>query len=291
MATRRIDAWRFLLAALRSLPAALRFLPAALRFLPAVLAAAPGCGFVPKTQFSTVETQARILNEQNKAQLAEIANLKAHNQKLEDQLLEVEKEMAGADRRTDADRKRLANFQTEREQVKQQVDELVRGAKLTGIAPTRDDDVERLLDKYPLLRFDPLTGAYKLDADVAFAGDGRISAESQKLLDEFVKILAHAEARGLRVMVVGRAAAVAGASPSAEDHRQRTERALAVATHLRGLGLSPERIGVSGLGPTDLRAGGSARPTDVGKSRRVEIFVMGKRTPVVGWEAGIGSRL
>ena len=279
MATRRIDLLRFLLAALRISPAAL------------VAAAAPGCGFVPKTQFSTVETQARILNEQNKAQLAEIANLKAHNQKLEDELLEVEKVLVGAGRRTDADRKRLANFQTEREQVKQQVDELVRGAKLTGIAPTRDDDVERLLDKYPLLRFDPVTGAYKLDADVAFAGDGRISPESEKLLDEFVKILAHAEARGLRVMVVGRAAGIAGASPSADDHRHSTERALAVATHLRGLGLSPDRIGVSGLGPTDLRAGASAKPTDVGKSRRVEIFVMGKRTPVVGWDAGVGNRL
>jgi outer membrane protein OmpA-like peptidoglycan-associated protein len=261
--------------------------------LPSLLiaVAAPGCGFVPKTQFNTVETQARILNEQSKAQLAEIANLKAHNQKLEDRLLEVEKDMVGADRRTDADRKRLANFQTEREQVKQQVDELVRGAKLTGIAPTRDDDVERLLDKYPLLRFDPLTGAYKLDADVAFAGDGRIAPESEKLLGEFVKILAQAEARGLRVMVVGRATAPAGTSPTADEHRVSTERALSVATHLRGLGLSGDRIGVSGLGPTDLRAGAAAKPTDVGKSRRVEIFVMGKRTPVVGWDAGIGSRL
>jgi outer membrane protein OmpA-like peptidoglycan-associated protein len=267
--------------------AALRLSFAALFALPAL-----GCGFVPKTQFSTVETQARILNEQNKAQLAEIANLKAHNQKLEDQLLEREKELAGADRRTDADRKRLANFQAEREQVKEQVDELVRGAKLTGIAPTRDDDVERLLDKYPLLRFDSVSGAYKLDADVAFGADGRISPESEKLLGEFAKILAQTEARGLRVMVVGRAtSAAAGASATADEHRQSTERALSVASHLRGLGLSPERIGVSGLGPSDLRAGAAAKPTDVGKSRRVEIFVMGKRTPVVGWDAGAGSRL
>jgi hypothetical protein len=44
------------------------------------------------------------------------------------------------------------------------------------------------------------------------------------------------------------------------------------------------------LGPTDFR-GGAVRPTEAGKSRRVEIFVMGKRTPVVGWDAGVGSRL
>ena len=36
---------------------------------------AVGCGFVPKTQFNACETQSRILSEQNKAQLAEIANL------------------------------------------------------------------------------------------------------------------------------------------------------------------------------------------------------------------------
>jgi outer membrane protein OmpA-like peptidoglycan-associated protein len=269
MATRRIDVRHLLLAALS--------------------ASFCGCGFVPKTQFTSLESQTRILNEQNKAQLAEIANLKAHNQKLEDQLIEVEKELAGADRRTDADRKRLANFQAEREDVKRQVDELVRGAKLTGIAPTRDDDVERLLDKYPLLRFDPVTGAYKLDADVAFAGDGRVAAESEPLLAELAKVLAQADARGLRVMVVGRA--VGTANPSADEHRQGADRALAVASHLRSLGVAAERIGVSGLGPTDLRAPASAKPTDVGKSRRVEIFVMGRRTPIVGWDAGIGSRL
>ena len=276
-------------------------------FLPLCVAA--GCGFVPKTQFNATESQARILNEQNQAQLAEIANLKAHSRKLEDQLLAAEKELSGLERRTAADQKRLANFQVERQQVQEQLDGLVKGAKLTGIAPVRDDDVERLTKRFPMLRFDPLTGAYKLDVDVLFDGDGaRIAPESEKLLTEFAALFAEPEARDLRVLVVGRdsdnsAGATGGSSASAIadtggqaargtqatkavmptiDHRRSTERALAVAEFLRKVGLAGERIGVGAPGA------GGGKAAESAKSRRVEIFVMGKRTPVVGWDTPTG---
>ena len=44
-----------------------------------------------------------------------------------------------------------------------------------------------------------------------------------------------------------------------------------------------ERIGVSGVAgePTPAKTG-TAEPT--AKARRVEIFVMGKQTPIVGWD-------
>lgn len=249
-----------------------------------------GCGFVPKTQFNACESQARILNEQNQAQLAEIANLKAHSRKLEDQLLDAEKQLSGMEQRTAADQKRLANFEVERKQVQEQLDGLVKGAKLTGIAPVRDDDVERLTKRFPMLRFDPLTGAYKLDVDVLFDGDGaKIAPDSEKLLTEFAALFAEPEARELRVLVVGRAPSDAAAQDAkavapAIDHRRSTERALAVAEFLRKVGLSGERIGVGGVGT----AGGSKPQTESARSRRVEIFVMGKRTPVVGWDTPTG---
>lgn len=267
------------------------FLPLALL----TLTVCPGCGFVPKTQFNACESQARILNEQNQAQLAEIANLKAHSRKLEDQLLSAEKQLNGMEQRTAADQKRLANFQVERQQVQEQLDGLVKGAKITGIAPVRDDDVERLTKRFPMLRFDPLTGAYKLDVDVLFDGDGaRIAPDSEKLLTEFAALFAEPEARDLRVLVVGRASEDGTAAPAVAakdakvvmptiDHRRSTERALAVAEFLRKVGLSGERIGVGGVG-----AGGAKPQTDSARSRRVDIFVMGKRTPVVGWDTPTG---
>ena len=42
-------------------------------------------------------------------------------------------------------------------QVQEQVKGLVRGATLTGIVPVRDDEIERLMKQFPLLRFDAAT--------------------------------------------------------------------------------------------------------------------------------------
>lgn len=269
-----------------------------------LLTAAVGCGFVPKTQFNACETQSRILSEQNKAQLAEIANLKAHSHKIEDQLLQAEKELSGLEKRAEADQKRLANFQVERDRVQEEIKGLVRGAKITGITPVRDDGVERLTKRFPMLRFDETTGAYKLDVDVLFDADGsRISPESEKLLAEFAGLFAEPEAADLRVMVVGRAeptigsdgsakktkATAVGAAESAE-HRRSTERALAVADFLRKVGLPADQIGVTGVTGG---AGGDKKqpaPTPTARGRRVEIFVMGKSTPIVGWAEPAGSR-
>lgn len=260
-----------------------------------LIAASLGCGFVPKTQFNACETQSRILQEQNKAQLAEIANLKAHSRKLEDDLLAAEKELDDFERRADADQKRLANFQVEREKVQEELHGLLRGAKLTGIVPLRDDDVERLTKRFPMLRFDEATGAYKLDIDVLFAADGaRITPESEKVLAEFAGLFAEPEAGDLRVMVVGRGAPVVETQPSAKSsaaapHRPAAERALVVAEFLRKVGLPGDRIGVSGVtsdAPT--AAAGGKQPAE---GRRVEIFVMGKQTPIVGWgDAGFSRK-
>lgn len=256
-----------------------------------VAVSALGCGFVPKTQFNSVETQARILNEQNKAQLAEIANLKAHARKLEDQLLEAERELASLERRSDADKKRLANFQTERDVVKRQVDEIVRGAKLTGVMPVRDDVVEQLAKSYPLLRFDPLTGAYKLDAPVRFDTDApRLKPESEKLLGEFAQLFGKPAGRDLRVLVVARSGPASAPDGMLDATRRRTtEQAWAVAEFLRKSGLRSEQIGVSGVEAaepvaTKSETGGEAA------SRRVDVFVTGKSTPIVGWDDGAGAR-
>jgi len=259
-----------------------------------LIAASLGCGFVPKTQFNACETQSRILSEQNKAQLAEIANLKAHSHKLEDELLAAEKELGQFERRADADQKRLANFQVEREKVQEELHGLVRGAKLTGITPVRDDDVERLTKRFPMLRFDETTGAYKLDMDVLFDADGaRITPESEKALAEFAGLFAEPEARDLRVMVVGRGTpaadkSAAKKSASAAPHRPAAERALVVAEFLRKVGLPGDRIGVSGV-TSDAPAAVEGKTSQSG--RRVEIFVMGKQTPIVGWgEAGFSRK-
>ena len=46
---------------------------------------------------ASLESQNRVLAEQSRAQLAEIANLKAHSRRVEDQLIEAERRLAEVD--------------------------------------------------------------------------------------------------------------------------------------------------------------------------------------------------
>ncbi|MGA2618406.1 MAG: hypothetical protein ABSF26_12405 [Thermoguttaceae bacterium] len=63
--------------------------------LPAACAAilASGC-LVPQSQLANSQAQNRVLAEQNRAQLIEIENLKAHTRQTEDQLIRAERELA-----------------------------------------------------------------------------------------------------------------------------------------------------------------------------------------------------
>lgn len=78
-----------------------------------------GCQFLPEGQVGTLETQNRILMEQNKAQLAEIENLKVHGHDVESRLLQAQDELAVLEERGQIDRQRLANFQQERDRLDQ----------------------------------------------------------------------------------------------------------------------------------------------------------------------------
>lgn len=69
--------------------------------LAAILAAAPGC-FVPVSQYNESLTQNRSLASQNRAQLAEIANLRQRTRDLTEQLARTEEQLARGESRTQA---------------------------------------------------------------------------------------------------------------------------------------------------------------------------------------------
>jgi hypothetical protein len=85
------------------------------RFWP--LAIAPllcGCLLVPKTQFNEVQSENRVLTEQNRAQLTEIGNLHEHAKTLEDRLVQTEEEVALYHEQNERDHRRLAQYEEER---------------------------------------------------------------------------------------------------------------------------------------------------------------------------------
>ena len=63
----------------------------------AMLLLIAGCGFVSQSRYRASQTQNRALAEQNKAQLAEIENLKVHTRSVEDRLIEAERTLAARD--------------------------------------------------------------------------------------------------------------------------------------------------------------------------------------------------
>ncbi len=240
-----------------------------------VLTPLAGC-YVPKSQVVNYETTNRVLAEQNRAQLVEIENLKAHSHQTEDQLIRAEQELSARDQ-ADPNRSRLAgdpyrsNFPNGRRLPAAVSQQLLGWAR-----------------QYPNLSFDAETGVSKCDMDVLFdSGQAELKPAARTMLTELAQVLQLAEAKDLKIMVVGhtdnqRIVGVAARERYTNNFHLSTARALAVADVLRSQGLSDQRIGVAGFGAHEpVAANDSAAQRQ--KNRRVEIFVMPRDVPVVGW--------
>ncbi len=244
-----------------------------------VLAAAglvpAGC-YVPKSQLVTYETTNRVLSEQNRAQLVEIENLKAHSRQTEDQLIRAEQELAARDQ-ADPNSPRLAGDLSR--------PGIPNGRRLPAAVSQQLSGWAR---QYPNLSFDVETGVSKSDMDVLFdSGQAELKPAARTMLTELAQVLQLAEAKDLKIMVVGhtdnqRIVGQVTRERFANNFHLSTARALSVADLLRSQGLSDQRIGVAGFGAHEsLAANDSA--TQRQKNRRVEIFVMPRDVPVVGW--------
>jgi chemotaxis protein MotB len=253
-----------------------------------LLLASAGCSFVPKSKLEAAQSQNRTLAEQNHSQLAEIENLKVHTRSVEDQLIKAEQELARADQDRGKDRQRLANLRREREQLGDlRPDPSIVPAELSG-------RIEDLARRYPSLQYDAQTGISKLDTDVLFdSGSTDLKPGSERVLKELAAILQSPTANNLKIMVVGHtdSRGIKGRElreKYPDNWHLSTGRALAVAEQLKAAGLSEERMGVSGFGPSQ-----PVSPNDTAdarqRNRRVEIFVVGPETPVVGWTETHGS--
>jgi len=227
------------------------------------LLSASGCKST-KTQVATLESQNRMLGEQSRAQLAEIENLKIHARGVEDQLIRAEQELAQLDQNKG---RRMAG---------------------SGMPPGMSGRLAALAERYPSLHYDPQTGISKLDTDVLFdSGDASLKPNAEDVLTEIAQIFNSPEARDLKLMVVGHAD-TQGIKGRELRERYPTNwhlsagRALTVADWLRDAGIPESRMGVAGFGQHQPIASNDSDDTR-SRNRRVEIYVMGPETPVVGW--------
>ena len=179
---------------------------------------------------------------------------------------------------------RLANYQTERAKLHEEVQELA-NARLP-VAPEVNRRLAALSARCPQLQFDPQTGISKLDTDILFdSGKCELKTGAAKVLAQLVEVLKSPDAHDLKVLVVGHTDDKVIKKPGEQftsNFDLSTSRAQTVANQLRRSGLEDQRLGVAGFAahqPVAPNLSGRDRQ----KNRRVEVFVMAPDTPVVGW--------
>ncbi|MBN2473040.1 MAG: OmpA family protein [Pirellulales bacterium] len=265
--------------------------PSVTLFALGLLSALPGC-FVPRAHLSACQSQNRILTEQCRAQLAEIENLKIHSRNTADQLRNTEEELSLLQEETGLDRSQLVKYQQERAELHKQLYELVDGH--VRIPPEVSRRLAELSEQYPSLDFDPRTGVSKLDTDVLFdSGSAELKLGAERMLAELCRVFNSPEASDLKVLVAGhtddrRIAKRPAREKYPNNFHLSSARALAVADSLRRQGFPEHRMGVAGFGPYQPVAP-NASPMDRQKNRRVEIFVMNRTVPVIGWADSMPS--
>lgn len=229
-----------------------------------------GCQVVPKGQLDAAEAHNRILTEQKTSLLAENENLKTHSRRLEDQVKQAEEELAALDEQMGATVRTVA------------------AKRVTDMPDSLSKRFAQLSRRHEGMEFDAESGASKLDTDVLFdSGKAEIRADAYPLLDEFADLLKSPEARELRVMVVGHTDNRRIAKRETREHfpdnwHLASARALAVAEYLQSRGVREEQLGMTAFGKHQPIASNRS-PAERQLNRRVEIFVTGPNTPIVGW--------
>jgi len=252
----------------------------------ALVVPAAGCQLVSRNQLTACEAQTRELSEQSKAQLAEIANLKAHNRTVENRLMKAEEELALLDERAGLDKQKMSNYEYERDQVGQELEGLVQTASFHS-GPV-DPRLRDLCRRCPDLKLDPKSGLCKLKSDVQFtSGEASLPPDARRQLDQLAQLLKTPQARDLRVMVVGHTDSRTVGKRGTRDHypdnwHLSAARALNVAEYLQRAGLREDQVGIAGYGRHQPVAANETEATRM-RNRRVEIFITGPETPIVGW--------
>ena len=268
-----------------------RNLRAAMLVAPAAVLILGGC-MVPQSRYAVLETQNRALGEQNRAQLAEIENLNVHARNTVEQLRRAEEELAMLEDRAGLDRRQLANYQDERDEIRRQFVDLANGRG--HISAETGGRLAEISKRYPSLVFDPQTGIAKLDSDILFdSGQAELKPGAEKLLSELAAVLQTPDALEMKLMVAGHTDDRCMAKRPARDQyptnfHLSTARAVAVAKTLSRHGVNSSRMGVAGFAEHQPIAP-NVTPSDRRKNRRVELFVLAPDVPIVGWTETIPS--
>lgn len=241
-----------------------------------------GCNTVPRRQLAQSQIRARQLYDQNRAMAAahdtQIQAMGSEQQKLQQQLADMQASRDNLQASRDALQGRVDNLLGERSQLQSRFASLAK----QNSSPLSDDSTKRFEDlarRYPEFEFDPQTGVSKFKSDVLFeSGSDAIRPAAEPLLREFAKILNTGDATLLNVLVVGhtddkRIAKANTRAKHPDNWYLSSHRAINVTHLLSKYGLKENRMGVAGYGPHQPVAA-NADESSRQRNRRVEIFVL-----------------
>lgn len=209
-----------------------------------------------------------------------IGALSAEKQRLEQQAQALKANL-------DLANQRLGNLASANEQLEAKYKNILTSG---GDNPLSKDQIKRfenLRQKYPEFEFDPETGVSKFSTDLLFAsGSDQVTARSQQILNEFAQIMNNADAKHLKVLVVGHTDdKPISKQPTAAKHQTNwhlsTNRADAVVLALRKAGITEGRMGAAGYSMHQPVAP-NANDANRQKNRRVEIFVLAPDASIAG---------
>jgi len=187
---------------------------------------------------------------------------------------------------------RLANIQTERSQLKNQVLGLINRSKNDLQNPLSKESTKQLQNltrDFPEFEFDARTGVSKFDSDILFSsGSAQINSRGRQVLGKFAEILNRADTRNFNILVVGhtddqRIAKGKTRSRHPTNWHLSTNRADSVILVLAKSGVKESRMGAAGYSkyqPVSTNTDAKSRQ----KNRRVEIYVLTPDAVVAGWD-------
>lgn len=247
------------------------------------------CNVVPQPYLQQSQLRTHQLYMQNRNLAMQRDQFGGSLQALTAEKQRLEQENLALRNQADLANQRLNNLQSANQQMEQKYRNLLTGNHSNPLSNDQVRRFEELRKKYPEFEFDPQTGVSKFSTDLLFeSGSDQISARSQQILNEFAQIMNNADAKHLKVLVVGHTDDRPIAKPHTRDRHPTnwhlsTDRADAVVLALKKAGIAEARMGAAGYSmfqPTAPNNNDAARA----KNRRVEIFVLAPDATIAGWD-------
>lgn len=249
-----------------------------------------GCAMVPRAELDRCHAYTRQLYEQKKQLAAELDRTRLEASQLQSQIAQLRQELNQKQTLLARYEQRIKEFDQERSQMEQMYRELLAGLhpQQTQLTPEVQRELEAFAIRHPdFVEVDPQLGISKFKSDVLFPlGEADLSPEARAVLQEFAEIFKSAAGAQFNLFIVGHTDDRPIVRPETRakhptNWHLSVHRAAAVQQFLEQAGIEPHRMGIAGYGEHQPLVPNDSEENRA-RNRRVEIYVLNPKVPVLG---------